>query len=178
MHVKILVDFDQTIVPSSEIIFDIYKEETGCKSVYSTNHGWDFEGLLPANYVERAVSLFNEPIFYENLRPFPMAVEVLMALSLKHEILIVSKHSDNGRPYKTKWIEDNLPFAKVHYTATFDKSEVCGDIIIDDKLECLYSLKDNVSHSICFGNYVWNREWQGVRCLNWTAVYDYIHSIE
>ena len=174
---RIIVDFDQTIVPSSEAIFEVYKEETCAKEEYTSNHSWEFDGLLPKDYVPRAIELFDESVFYEKLKPFPMAVEVLRRLSEKHEILIVSRHSDKGRCYKTKWIESNLPFAKVHYTPTFDKSEVSGDIAIDDKLECLYSLKPVVKHCICFGNYRWNKEWDGVRCANWVEVLNYINAM-
>lgn len=175
---RILVDFDQTIVPSSEAIFDVYKEETGSKDNYTSDHSWNFEGLLPKDYVPRAIELFDEPIFYEKLKPFPMAVEVLKKLSENHEIVIVSKHSDKGRCYKTKWIESNLPFATVHYTETFDKSEVSGDIAIDDKIECLNSLKPVVKECICFGDYRWNKEWDGVRCTNWIDIMKYIESKE
>ncbi len=174
---RILVDFDQTIVPSSEVIFEVYKQETGYEGEYNPNHSWNFEGLLPKEYVPREINLFCEKVFYDNLKPFPNAIRVLEELSKDNEVIIVTKHNVKGREYKTKWVEDNLPFAKLVYTETFDKSCVEGSILIDDKLECLESVKDSVKYRICYGNYMWNTEWDGTRCLDWLSVKEELTNI-
>lgn len=175
---RILVDFDETIVHSTKVIFNIIKEETGYDGEFVEDYGWNFDGLLPKEYVNRAIELFGEKVFYDNLYAFESAIGVLEELSESHEVVIVTKHNEKGRLYKTQWIEDNLPFATLHYTETFDKSEVEGDVIIDDKIECLESVKGLVKHRICYGDYGWNKDWCGVRCTHWEGVYLYIKELE
>lgn len=176
---RILVDFDNTIAKSSERVFEIYQEESNdCSGKsYNCNHGWDFEGLIPSSYTSRAVSLFDKEIFFDKLKPMDYAIEVLEKLSYNNDIIIVTKANAESVYHKSKWIKKNLPFIKnVVYLEQndFNKGMINGDIIIDDKIECL--LSGNWGHRIIFGNYGWNATTQEVpqcyfsRCNNWLDI--------
>lgn len=156
---RILVDMDNTICDSVKAIVDCINEEY--KKNFKVNYRctWDFDGCLPKWYLPRALELFNEQIFYDNLEPIKDSVEVLERLSRKHEIVIVTKHGSDGVTYKAKWIRNNFPFInRVIYLdqSGFDKSIINGDIIIDDRVDCL--LGGNRDFRLLFGNYGWNQE--------------------
>jgi len=165
---KIVLDFDSTIVNTSKTIHNIYKEERGDNSSnFNPKHDWDFKGLLPSDYVPRALELFTEKKFTDNLVPMENAIEVLTRLSEKHEIWICTKHHPLRVQYTEKWVRKNLPFAKVVYVTSFDKSIVCGDIYLDDRMDALDSVIDNFWYVLCYGDYNWNKEWEYMRITSW-----------
>lgn len=182
---RILVDFDNTIAKSSQCIFKIYCEEANDYSKeYTNKHGWDFENLIPLDYKDRAVSLFDKEIFFNRLTPVDNVCDVLHRLSYKHEIIIVTKANPESVVFKSKWIKSYLPFIKnvVYLEQTnFNKGMVQGDIIIDDKIECL--LSGDWGYRIVFGEYGWNQDLSGnpqcyfVRHTNWLDIEQFINNI-
>lgn len=175
---RIVIDFDQTIADSSKGLYDIYVKETGDTTPYNPVHKWNFDGLFPDSYKKRALQLFCTEELFEVLKPFENAIEVITRLSEKHEIYVCTNHKAEGIPFKDKWIKKYLPFAKVVYVDSFDKSITSGDIFIDDKIECLESVKDNYEYRICYGSYLWNEDWSNRRCLNWLEVEKQVSEIE
>lgn len=182
---RIGIDFDNTIADSPRAIFEIFKKETNQPTIeFTENYGWDFEGLLPREYVSRALELFKEKEFTDLLEPFPVALTTIRALhEAGHEIIICSKHCEERKLHTLVWINKHLPFCKVIFTDSFDKSCLADkvDIFIDDKIECLESLEGKVPYLVCYGDYQWNREWrnQGRLCAdNWFEVLYEIQTIE
>lgn len=175
---RIVIDFDQTIADSSKGLFDIYLKETGANETYNPIHSWNFDGLFPNSYKKRALELFCIEELFDVLKPFENAIEVITKLSKKHEIYVCTNHKAEGIPFKDKWIRKYLPFAKVVYVDSFDKSITSGDIFIDDKIECLDSVENNYEYRICYGSYLWNEDWDNKRCLNWLEVEKHIEEIE
>ena len=175
---RIVFDFDQTIADSSLGLYDIYIKETGRNESYNPEHKWNFDGLFPDDYKKRALELFCTKELFDVLKPFKNAVEVMTRLSEKHEIFVCTNHKADGIPFKDKWIRANLPFAKIVYVDSFDKSITCGDIFVDDKIECLNSVRGNYKHILCFGNYHWNSQWNGDRVLSWLELEEKINSLE
>jgi 5'(3')-deoxyribonucleotidase len=46
-------------------------------------------------------------------------------------------------------------------------------IIIEDNAKNLENSNANIK--ICYGDiYDWNKNWNGIRCWNWTEVYDFL----
>lgn len=159
MRKKILVDFDSTTANSPKAIFDIYKEETGDNSlIYHNDYLWNFQGLLPNWYAERAVELFGEEKFFERLELMPNAYEVLKRLNEEYDVAICSVHDMKTAHRKDGYIRNRLPFIKeiilIGYDGKFDKSSQQGHIIIDDKASCL---KGDREQKILFGNYGYNQ---------------------
>lgn len=154
---SIIVDFDSTIANTVKTIFEIYQKETNDYSgEYHTKHMWDFGGLLPKEYVSRAIELFGEQILYDNLEFIDGAKETLLKLSKDFDLTICTVHDAKSIHMKDKWIKDNLPFIDnvVYLTNnTFNKSIIKGDIIIDDRISCLAGDREL---KICFGDYGYN----------------------
>ena len=188
----ILVDFDNTIADSSRCIYELYQiEEQDFSVKYTYEHGWNFEGLIPQTHTDWAVSLFNSDVFYKNLKPIEKSIEVLKILAVKHKIVIVTKGETNSLSLKSKWIKQYLPFIhNVVYLEQndYNKGLITGDIIIDDKLDCIFS--SNCNYKILFGNYGWNNtdisgdgkdyirlsEWDKVLfCINYL---EYVRGVE
>lgn len=177
---RILIDFDCTIADSLSAIVQAINKEFGIDIKVDYSCQWDFQGCIPSKYRDRALQLFNEQIFYDNLEFINNAKDVMERLNEKHEIIIVTKHDAGGIPLKDKWIKKNLPFVhRVVYLNqnSYDKSMINGDIIIDDKVECLLggNLEDRKVR-ILFGDYGWNQKiinTQGLPILrfdDWLAI--------
>jgi 5'(3')-deoxyribonucleotidase len=185
---KIILDFDSTIVKTHEAVLALYREITGDEStqVDDKNLQWNMKGICPKWTQEEVDSTFTNPRLFELLEPIDGAVEVLQRLHNDGYYLeICSMHRKEGVPFKEAYIKKNLsmvnkitilPFESATKTKKFDKSSVLGDIIIDDRLDALESSK--CKYKICFGQYSWNREWQGMRVHNWEDLYACIDSIK
>lgn len=155
----ILCDFDNTIGNSIKAIYTIYKKETKDSAIpLHYNCGWNFEGLLPTTYVPRAIQLFHEQIFYDELEAFDNCIEVLERLSHKHEVVICTVHNPISVYMKDVWIKNNLPFIKrVVYLRQdgYDKSIVKADVRVDDRVDCL--LANDNSFKLLYGSYGYNQ---------------------
>ena len=159
MKKKILVDFDSTTANSPKAIFEIYKEETNDNgAIYHNDYLWNFEGLLPKEYSERAIELFGEDKFFDRLELMPNAYEVLEELNKRYDVAICSVHNIKTAHKKESFIRKNLPFIKeiilIGYDGKFDKSSIEGNIIIDDKVSCLFGIREK---KILFGDYAYNQ---------------------
>lgn len=71
--------------------------------------------------------------FFENLAPFPCAVDVLRVLSVDHTIIIATdnKNLEWIKKEKQRWIENHIPFVDSAYF-TSEKFKIDGDLIFDD----------------------------------------------
>lgn len=172
----ILVDFDDTIAMSTKTIFDIYKKETGFKGNYHRDYLWNFDGLIDKSYLNRALSLFQDKLFYDNLKLNTNCKKVLKILSLAgYNIIVCTMHKNPiGKAHKIDFIERKLPFVDdIICLESFDKSVVDGFIIIDDKPECLLGER---KYKFLFGNYGYNRNCNidCIRVKNWQELLNYM----
>ena len=174
---RICVDFDHTICETSKAILKTYNDFYGDNIEYNENHDWDLTGLVPDIYKKWCLDQFNKEVLYNNIQPIKDAVEVLSELSKKHEIIIVTHHTGIGMYYKEEVIKRFFPFCSIVFTSSFNKGITFGDIFIDDKIECLESVKENYKYIWCFGNYNWNKEWTGERFIDWKEIYEKIQKI-
>lgn len=157
---RILVDFDNTLVESTNIVLDLFQEDTGKEFKYYNINAinWDFSPWIKAEELPKILEYFDCESFYERAKLMPNAYEVLKELSERYDIIACSKcATDKGSTLKTKWIKENLPFVKdiiILRQENFDKSHVEGDFIIDDRCDCLVG--DRI-FKIKFGEYKYNR---------------------
>lgn len=120
---------------------------------------WDFSPIVPKEYLKWCIARFEDKEFYDLLEPMDGAFQVLEELSKQHEIVIVTKKSPKAAIYNDAWIKKFYPFInRVIYLDQwdFDKSIIQGEVIIDDKWECLKG--GNRSLRILFGDYGWNKD--------------------
>jgi 5'(3')-deoxyribonucleotidase len=185
--VKIIVDFDSTIVKTHEAVLALYREITGDMSTEVNDKAveWNMGGICPEWTKEEVEEVFVNPRLFELLEPIKDAVEVLQRLHDNgHYIEICSMHRKEGIPFKEAYIKKHLPmvdkitilpFESTNKGKKFDKSSVVGDIIVDDRIDALESSK--CKYKICYGVYNWNKEWQGMRVDTWEDLYAGIDSI-
>lgn len=166
--------------------FEYYREVT---KDFSTDYSeeqitWNMISLCPKFNQKQADDVYIQPGFFKHLKLYPNAYMILEQLKLDgHYLHIVSCHKVNGMEYKIQWIKENLPMINEitiipieHGMVKFDKSSVSGDILVDDKPDALDS--SSARYKVCFSNYEWNKDWQGIRANNWRHVYKIIRSIK
>ena len=106
------------------------------------------------------------------------AKEILDELKEIYKIIIISAGYSPNLYGKSIWIKENLPycdFIGVNLKQYTDKSHINmqDGIFIDDSFNNL--ITSNAMFNICFGDeYVWNKNWKGVRCNNWHDVRDFL----
>lgn len=157
---KILIDFDNCISNSAETVVNLYKKEYKKKDItYNSKEiEWDFTPYILKEHLSWALRRFTSQEFYDNLELMPNCKEVLERLSKEHELIIVTKKHPDGVSMNDQWIRNNLPFIeRVVYLRqdSFDKSLIQGDIIIDDKIECMLGDQDR-KFGLLFGDYTYN----------------------
>lgn len=180
---KILIDFDQTILKTSKSLIKNWNIlNPNNKLKYKEPVEWDFKNILEGTNVtlKELCSIFDYDNFYDNYYLIDGAKESIEKL-LKdgHELIILTKHDKARRPITKAFIDklfDNK--IKVEFVDSFDiKNEYEADVIIDDKIESLINSKCKTR--IEFGDNVWSKNLEGIiRCYNWTQVLDVINFIK
>ena len=188
MRDVIFIDFDSTIIDTSQSIINLHNKLNNIKIIYTANHDWNwFPMIKTKEELSELFKLFDNKDFYgETLRVFPNSVEIINELSKKYRVIIVSKHEKSRRGISREWIYNTFPNVELVFLDSFDKSCVPKNIFadrclcfIDDKSEALGSVKGLVDYRICYGNYSWNNtNWDGLRVINWKEVDNMIKIIE
>ena len=175
---RICIDFDHVLVETSKAILKTYNDKFNDNIEYNEEHQWDLTGLVPDEYRKWILDSFdNSEQIYRNMKPIKDAVEILSELSKEHRLVIVTQHSGIGMFYKEKVIKELFPFCDIAFISGANKSVTCGDIFIDDRPECLDSVKGNYKYIWCFGIYNWNKTWNGVRVNIWKEIKNKINEI-
>ncbi|MFW5891145.1 MAG: 5' nucleotidase, NT5C type [bacterium] len=182
---KLFLDFDLTIVDSVKAYCLTYND-------LFENHP-KFE---PADYKKctnydiREIAPLSQNIYYifghENFFSYCDFInentkEILKKLNKKFHIIICSIGNPKNISLKTMWIKENIPFIKDYIMlidnsknniSTMGKSTINmkNSIIIDDHIRNLKS--SNAATKICFGNYGWNKNWEGLKCNDWKEISD------
>lgn len=181
MGKHILIDFDSTCVPTHDAVLNLYREETNDYSTILNDETleWNMGKVCPLWTPKDIDNVFANPKLFQYLELFPNVNEVMGLLKFDgHRIEELTLHRIEGIEVKTSWIYQNMPYVdKItvlpiykNQPFKFDKSSVVGDVIIDDKIECLLTNPSPIK--ICYGNYSWNKNWDGYRVTNWLELYD------
>ena len=167
---KIVIDIDGTIIYSIEMLINIYNKFNEDKLIYNQNHNWDLYPIVKNDKERKELfKYFDYKDFYNNPLFTYGARDVINKLSKKHEVIICSKHNESRKPVTTKFINECFPNCKLIFVDDFeDKCLIPCDMIIDDKIECIK--KSLAKFKICFGNYDWNKNWDGSRYTNWNDI--------
>lgn len=177
----IIFDFDNTIANSTKAIHTIYQKITDDYSTKVTDlRSWDLTDICPRWDKDTINSLFSARYFFDVLEPIEGMIELMKELhEERHKIIICTCHEPDGIPFKDKWIQQNIPFVDeviyIRLKSKLGKANATGDIIIDDSLDALNSSK--VRYKICFGNYAYNQDWNGIRADNSELLKHYIKAI-
>ena len=185
----IVIDFDNTLVNSSETILRMlyWKNRHKTNNTFRYNPNilkWDFTPYAKTEEdIKFCKSQFNKQKFYDELEPMEGALEVLRELHKDYRIVVCSNRNvENVEMFITTVrnlfgdvIDDIVPLID-----NFDKSIIKCHIRIDDKIECM--MNDDNSFNILFGNYGYNKkadeDYFDVRAFSWNDVLEIIKNIE
>lgn len=185
---KIFIDLDGVVFDTIKTIVDIYNDDhimyKNFKLVNPSDiETWDFDELYleSREYID---SYFNQPRFFTDLSLMKGSKWLINKLHDKHnwEVIFCSAGSYPNLQLKRRWIDKNFSYADfipVELPTYTDKSMVnmSGAVFLDDSCKNLET--SNADIKICFGKeYVWNKDWNGVRCKNWFETYEYLKRIE
>lgn len=185
MNRKLFIDFDNTIVNSTEAYCDlynlVYKDHLKFKPAkwYEVEeYGFRDECPLAKDNI---LKMFSDPYFFKVLKFMcGNTKEVLEKLSEKYEVHITSIGSPMNIHYKSKWIHEKLPFVKCLELICLNENipnksivDMANGIHIDDVDSNLQST--NADYKIIYGDiYDWNKESKYRRCFNWTDIENYL----
>lgn len=183
INIDIIVDFDGVIANSIKAIHKVYQQLTGDNStIHTSNVKWDLTDICPLWTPQEIDATFSDPQFFKVLEPIDGIIELLEKLHNNgHRIIICTCHNPLGIYEKDKWIQKHLPFVdEVIYKRLLpnhkiNKSNIIGDIIIDDSIDALES--NPSKYKICFGDYAYNKYHQGMRVCNAELLAYYIQGI-
>ena len=168
---KIITDLDSTIISTGKTIIKVWNKLNPNKQLNNKIEPmWDFSNILKDTNIKlkELFTMFDRQEFYDNVIVFDSAINIINKLAETNEVIICSKHNESRKPLTTKWINENFKNVKIMYVDNFrDKLLIPCDIRVDDKIECL---QDNKSFNVCYGDYDWNKDYNGMRCLNWEQV--------
>lgn len=173
---KIVIDYDSTLVATHDAVLELYRKQTGDYStrIDDRNLKWNMAEVCPLWSKDDLENIFTNPELFDYIKAFPNAITTLNNWHKQGDYLeICSLHRMGaGSVAKREWIKENIPFINkitiiplISETQPFDKSSVTGDIIIDDKIDCL--LSSPCRYKICYGDYSWNRSWENYQNKNW-----------
>lgn len=196
MRRKLFIDLDGVVYDTVATVVDLYNYDhihyKDFKVVKPSDiKTWDFDelDLEPRDYIDK---YFNQPRFFsgEHLKLMDGAKWIIGKLYDKYDykIIFCSSGSYPNLQLKKIWIDNFFypyaDFIPVEMPTYEDKSHV--DMSSDDGLKTIFidDVSKNLATSnadikICFGEkYSWNEDWDGIRCENWVAVYQFIKEME
>ena len=192
---KLFLDFDNTIVDTIAAVASIYNED------YASHEGfiqidpkdvtsWEFTECNLATY-EEIDKYFGDKRFFQRVKLYPSAGQVLRSLSHRYDITIVSHGYASNLKLKEEWVKDklfkeifdnscNAEFIGVNWETHNDKSHVdmSNSIFVDDSIRNLET--SSAKYKILYGEYMdWNNtNIEFIRCKNWLDLNNQICLIE
>lgn len=194
----IAVDVDDTLVPHFQDLIDWYNQEYGTRveladyrSGPENIYKWgttDFETAI------RQVTRFYDTPAFQDAKPHKQAVEVLEALSLSYDLIVVTARDTIIEEATHQLLKEHFVglFGQVHFTAFYSlegkartKGEVCREAgaayLIDDTAENCIEAVEAGCKAILFGDYPWSNRVElpagVIRCLDWPAVEEYFNGL-
>ncbi len=192
---KLFLDFDNTIVDTIAAVVSLYNEDyvnhDGFVAINPENvTSWEFTECNLATY-EEIDRYFGDKRFFQRVKLYPSAGQVLRSLSHRYDITIVSHGYASNLRLKEEWIKDNLfkeifdsscnaEFIGVDWETHNDKSHVdmSNSIFVDDSIRNLET--SSAKYKILYGEYMdWNNtNIEFIRCKNWLDLNNQICLIE
>lgn len=192
---KLFLDFDNTIVDTIAAVVSLYNEDYASHEGFvqidpSEVTSWEFTECNLATY-EEIDRYFGDKRFFQRVKLYPSAGQVLRSLSHRYDITIVSHGYASNLRLKEKWVKDklfkeifdnscNAEFIGVDWETHNDKSHVdmSNSIFVDDSIRNLET--SSAKYKILYGEYMdWNNtNIEFIRCKNWLDLNNQICLIE
>lgn len=178
---EIYCDIDNVVYGFAEIVLDLYNKATNSNEIEASD--WWFSNC---NKVDK--SWFEDLMLKEGLilhgKPIKDSIKTLTKLYNEcYKIKFISSPEWNHKKFsyeRCMWLLAHVPFFKEDMLILTKDKSVCAKpnrILIDDSIENLQSFTKEGGISICYAQN-WNKEYKGLRCDNWSQIYDLIHTID
>ena len=177
MTFTMVLDLDDTTCVSVGKVIELYNREFGTE-----HHIEEFKEWNLAKFATPEIyKYYNQPglHFFRDLPLEENALEVLTKLHQEGVKIVVATsvrpENKEGAEDKRHWVETYLKGLVTEVHITTDKSNIKGDVIIDDGIH-------NLSTSPCTYKIVYDRPWNRsvedfIRVHNWLEVYETIKKL-
>ena len=182
---RLYIDIDNVVFDTVHIIKTMYDEDF---RLYDDYHEVTLDQLTSYNFQElnlltkeKLNEYFCSGRFFDKIAYIDGAYYSIAYLSsfLSIPISFVSIGTPENIKGKQIWLKEfndkfNL-FIDLIGIDDDDKSQIdmSNGILIDDVVQNLES--SNAYLKVCFGNYAWNKDWQGIRANNWSELRQIIY---
>lgn len=173
MRKRIAIDMDETICDTMARHLDWYNTEFQQNLTKADLHGIKIYDKVPDEHRARVRAYPDMPGFFEDLSPFPHAIDVIAELHERFEIVIATaamEHPSSFAP-KYEWLRQHLPFlSPMNFIFCGKKNVVQADFLIDDSSR---HFEGFVGQGILFTAHHNVHETAEVRINNWLELRDY-----
>lgn len=185
------LDFDSTIANSEQAFCDVYNDWYKSYEGFSPSKGedvidWSFKYSCPLihkyheDYRAEVMNIFGSKEFFDNLRMYDDALEVMMKLQNGYDLVICTSASPKNASRKVLWIEEHLPFIdEVIILINHSKNGVGkgrvhmieeNSIFIDDHPENLWSTRASEKVLFKYKETNYNKGWNGDEVGSWKEI--------
>ena len=179
---RIAIDFDGTLFPTIEKVFEIYNKCHGTNVNLSQITAYSLYDSFSADVADELLELFVEKDVYNNLQPYKGSIRTIKTLVERgHEIYIATSSDIRNMEWKEELLQKHFPFIpKDNLIRIHNKSLLNVDVLVEDKLD---NLRSTFADRICFDQ-PWNRDvdvdyvYSISRVHNWGEILNAISNIE
>ena len=146
----IFIDMDDVLADTYGKHIELYNKEYGENLTLEKVNGGEVWQNVPEEHQESIHRHVHEPGFFRHLEPVKDSLEVVEALSKKHEVYIASAAMQfpNSLREKSDWLDEHMPFIDwQHRILCGHKFILRGDLLIDDRA---YNLEKFTGETILF----------------------------
>ena len=176
----IFLDIDGVIFHSCQAMIDILNERYGGNFDGSDVTSWNFQCCYPNMTSEEIEDTFNDPKFFDIVKPIDGALEFMDRY--RDKIILVTKANIENYAHKRKWFDDrnfaDIPMIALPLNVSkgfIDMQNCTGfynySLFIDDSTNNLQ--ETNADYNIMFKEYndqkerEWQKGWDGLVMYQW-----------
>ena len=176
----IFIDIDGVIFHSCQAMIDILNERYGGNFDGSDVTSWNFQCCYPNMTSEEIEDTFNDPKFFDIVKPIDGALEFMDRY--RDKIILVTKANIENYAHKRKWFDDrgfkDVPMIALPLNVSkgfIDMQNCTGfynySLFIDDSTNNLQ--ETNADYNIMFKEYndqkerEWQKGWNGLVMYQW-----------
>lgn len=179
---KIAIDFDSTLFPTTEKVIESYNKQHGTSLDISKITMYNLHDSFPADVADELLELFVEKDVYSSLQPYKGAIRAVKILVEQgHDVYIATSTDVRNMEWKEELLQKFFPFIpKNNLIRIHNKSLLNVDVLIEDKLS---TLKSTFADRVCFDQ-PWNRDedadyvYSIYRIHHWGEINNIIQNIE
>ena len=174
---KIFLDIDGVIFHSCQAMIDILNERYGGNCDGSDVTSWNFQCCYPNMTSKEIEDTFNDPKFFDIVKPIDGALEFMDRY--RDKIILVIKASVENYALKRKWFDDrgfNMPIIALPLNVSKSLVNMNSideySLFIDDNMQNL--IDSNSDFKVQFREYQsnndkreWVKDWDGMVLYKW-----------